>query len=115
MFINVPVVLHNIHRYSISKQSHTRIQQFNLQFNDNRQLQIKSRHLSVSRCNKRVEYRVSHHFRDCSSGLADSVVLTMETSLEWPYTLTLLTRHSATIYMTNKSSSQATHYINNTT
>ena len=38
------------------------------------------------------EYEASHHFRGCSPGLADGDVLTMETSLEWPYTLMLLTQ-----------------------
>ena len=91
MFINVPVVLHNI-PYSISNQSHMRIKQFNVQFNDNRQLQIRSRHLSVSSCNQRVEFQTSHHFRGCSPGLVDGDVLTMETSLEWPHTMMLLTQ-----------------------
>ena len=62
------------------------------QFNVNRQFQIKSRHLSVSRCNQLVEYETSHHFRGCSPRLVDGDVLTMETSLDWPHTLTLLTK-----------------------
>ena len=68
--------------------SHMRIQQFNV----NRQLQIRSRHLYVSRCNQRVKYEAYHHFRGCSPGLVDGDVLTMETSLDWPHTLTLLTQ-----------------------
>ena len=71
MFINVPNVAQHIYDFNLS---HMRIQQFNV----NRQFQIRSRHLSVSRCNQRVEYEASHHFRGCSPGLADGDVLTME-------------------------------------
>ena len=110
MLINVPNVARHIFDFNLS---HMRIQQFNV----NRQFQIRSRHLSVSRCNQRVEYEGSHHFRGCSPGLVDCDVLTMETSLDWPrsHIDTPNPSHSATIYMTNKSSSQATHYINITT
>ena len=64
MFINVSVVFNNI--YSISNLLLMRIQQFNVQFNDNGELQIRPRKLSVPRCNQRVESQSSHHFRDCS-------------------------------------------------
>ena len=89
-----------------------RIQQFNV----NRQLQIRFRHLFVSKCNQRVEYEASHHFRGCSPGLVDDDVVTMETQSRLASNIDAPnSSHCATIYITNKSSSQATYYINNTT
>ena len=65
---------------------------FNSSMSTDNYSEIRSRHLSVSSCNQQVEYEASHHFRGCSPGLADGDVITMETSLEWPHTLTLLTQ-----------------------
>ena len=85
--------------------SHMRVQQFNV----NRQLQVRSHHLSVSKCNQRVEYEASHHFQGCSPGLADGDDLSrMSSHIDAPNP-----SHSATIYMTIKSSSQATNTLHN--
>ena len=60
-----------------------------------------------------MKSKSSHHFRGCSPGLADGDVLTMKTSLS-SHIDAANPSPSATIYMTNKSSYQATHYISNT-